>query len=151
MMMSPLLKENILKNYQSIGYEIAKIHKALRSKLQSILEPYGITVQQFEVMRVLGAEEVLTAAQLVDHLISDSSTIMSILKNLESKGMLERQPDERDHRIKRINLTEKGNMLLSQSMLSVLRHNTQMHERCTDNELAILRHVFAKLHVYAEK
>ena len=131
--------------YTSLGYGIAKAHKAMRAHFQEILRPYGVTVPQFEVMRILKTESGLTAAQLVERIISDSSTIMSILQRLKSKSLIRRKADESDRRQKLIYLTKEGELLLDNLAVLVDRHYEQMHDRCTPEELEIFRRVLSKL------
>lgn len=135
--------------YKSLGYEIAKVHKAIRAQFQKLLKPCGVTVQQFEVMRILKTESGSTAAQLVERIISDSSTIMSILKRLESKAFITRRQDETDRRSNLIYLSKEGQSLMDDLMIRVERYNKQMHDCCTEKEIEIFKHVLSKLYEFS--
>lgn len=136
--------------YRSLGYEVAKVHKALRARFQRVLTPYGVTVQQFEVMRELKTKTGLTAAQLVESVISDSSTMMSILKRLESKALIVRRPDENDRRTKMIHLTENGQNLVKKLMRVADQHNRRVENCCSPEELQIFRQILSKLYTHSQ-
>ena len=111
---------------------------------------YGVSVQQFEVLRILKTDSGLTAAQLVDHIVSDSSTMMSILKRLEAKVLIVRRPDENDRRNKLIYITGEGQALVDNLSALVDHYNRKLSECCTGKELAVFRHVLAKLFEYSQ-
>lgn len=136
--------------YRTLGYEIAKVHKALRTQLQGLLKPFSVTLQQFEVIRILQTDSGVTAAQLVERIISDSSTIMSILKRMESKALIIRKPDENDRRTKRIYLTPKGQELAKDLTDLADRHNQNMQNCCSIEERQIFKHVLSKLYIFSQ-
>ncbi len=132
--------------YSSLGYEIAKANKVLKSKLQNILAPYGITVQQFEVMRVLKDAPGLTAAQITSRVLSDSSTMMDILKRLTVRELIIRTPDPADRRIRRVYLTQTGEQQTEQLIALALAHNQKVQSCCSAQELIIISRILARLH-----
>lgn len=139
-----------MKKYSSLGYDIAKVSKALRTQFNGLLKPYGVTVQQFEIMRILQTDSGVTAAQLVERIISDSSTIMSILKRMESKKLIHRKPDENDRRTKQIYLTSKGEHLVKDLTAIANQYNTNMQNCCSDEERQSLRQVLSKLYSFSK-
>lgn len=136
--------------YNSLGYEIGKVHKALRAQFQALLTPHGVTVQQFEVMRTLKSDSGTTAAQLVECIISDSSTIMSIINRLELKGLIVRKPDESDRRTKRIYLTTEGRKLTENLNGIADQYNDHIQHCLTTKELHMLKLLLSKLYHYSQ-
>lgn len=136
--------------YDSLGYEIAKTHKSLKAKFQKVLKPHGLTVQQFEVMRTLKIDTGKSAAQLVESIISDSSTMMVILKSLESKKLIIRKSHEKDLRTKRIYLTKKGQNLIEELMGFADRFNLQIQHCISIKELQIMKKILSKLYVFSK-
>lgn len=67
-----------------------------------------------------------SAAQLVRSIISDSSTMMVILKTLESKKLIIRKLHKNDLRTKRIYLTKKGQDLVEDLMSYADRYSTEV-------------------------
>ena len=82
--------------------------KALSRKSTSRVKEFDLTIQQFGVLNVLYNKNRLTSHQLVKRLKSDSSSIMSLVDQLEKKGFITREPGLRDRRIKHLALTDKA-------------------------------------------
>jgi DNA-binding MarR family transcriptional regulator len=70
----------------------------------------GVTPDQFTVMRTLteGSPKGLTQRELTDIMSSDANTIASLLERMESLGLVEREPHEKDRRAYRIQLKPVG-------------------------------------------
>ena len=135
----------------TIGYEIAKVHKAMRAQFNRLLKPYGVTVQQFEIMKFLGKNNGITAAQMVEILVSDSSTIMSTMKRLEAKNIITRRPDERDRRNKLNYLTEQGKSILKDILEVVARYDQQVIKHCAPEELETFSRVLSRLYDFSQR
>lgn len=135
-------------NREYLGHELARTHLTLKSIIQDLLKPHGVTVQQFEVLRRVAAEEGLTASLLVHRIVSDSSTMMSILARLQSKGLITRRTDKSDRRIKRIYLTPTGRGLVLELTVIADDHNREMVSQLSAEELSTFRRVLDKLYDY---
>jgi len=70
----------------------------------------GLTPDQFTVLRTMGEHEprALTQHELAELMTSDPNTIASLLARMEAGGMIRRQPDARDRRARRLQLTALG-------------------------------------------
>lgn len=75
----------------------------VRRYISRVLEPYGITTQQFNVLRILrgaiatGTEGVPTLA-IAERMIEEAPGITRLLDRLEAKGMVRRQRCPEDRR-----------------------------------------------------
>jgi DNA-binding MarR family transcriptional regulator len=70
----------------------------------------GLTPDQYTVMRNLaeGDTKGLTQSQLTELMSSDPNTMAALVERMESLGMIERRPHERDRRAHRIRLLPRG-------------------------------------------
>lgn len=70
----------------------------------------GLTPDQFTVMRNLaeGDSQGLTQSQLTNLMSSDPNTMAALIERMETAGLVERRPHERDRRSHRIRLRPKG-------------------------------------------
>jgi len=70
----------------------------------------GITPDQYSVLRWLHEGDVrgLTQQTITDLMASDPNTITSILKRMESSGLISRHEHETDRRARRVRLEAKG-------------------------------------------
>src|SRR5215216_2956214 len=74
----------------------------------AILSELGISPQQSMAIGTLKPGEPMPMSALADALHCDNSNITGIVDRLEAAGLAERQPSERDRRVKAVVLTDKG-------------------------------------------
>jgi len=82
------------------------LNQAFRRRIAHL----GITPDQFTVLRTLleGDPHGLTQRELTQLMTSDPNTVASLLERMESAGLLERKPHEKDRRAHRIRLRGDG-------------------------------------------
>lgn len=106
-----IMEGDILRfnQYKTSG-QMIQLSNALIWFRNQELQLHDLTSSQFEVIRYLMThrETPATAGTLMQQLTLSQSTMAGILKRLESKGLIERQPDKNDARREFIVLTEKG-------------------------------------------
>jgi MarR family transcriptional regulator for hemolysin len=83
------------------------MHRAVNGRLR----PFGVTADQFVVLRFLAEEDGLSQKDLVRLCTSDPTTIGRMLELLEDKGCVQRRPDPDDGRSRLVFLTTRGRKL----------------------------------------
>ncbi len=73
-----------------------------------VLEKLGVTYPQYIAIVSLWEQDKQTVNELSENLFLEPSTVTPMLKKLEAQGYLTRTRDEKDERVVRIALTEKG-------------------------------------------
>lgn len=103
--MSPLQKEiRQSKPFRSRGQEVvvALIRTAdlVRRVVGRVLEPYDITVQQYNVLRILrgAGEQGLPTLEIGERMVEHAPGITRLLDRLEVKGLVRRQRCPEDRR-----------------------------------------------------
>jgi MarR family transcriptional regulator, organic hydroperoxide resistance regulator len=74
----------------------------------AILSEMGLSPQQSMAITTLKPGEPMPMSALADAMHCDNSSITGIVDRLESAGLAERRPSERDRRVKAVVLTEQG-------------------------------------------
>jgi DNA-binding MarR family transcriptional regulator len=98
----------------NLGFLLARTHRAMRRSLVSLLEPTGITYEQFRVLNALCEEEDVSQVDLADRVNADQTSLARMLGRMESAELISRTVDAADSRVNRIMLTDKGRYLFSQ-------------------------------------
>jgi DNA-binding MarR family transcriptional regulator len=80
------------------------LNQAFRRRIAHL----GLTPDQFTVMRTLLEQEDITQGQLARLMSSDANTVAALLARMERAGLLERLPDTRDRRARRLRLKPVG-------------------------------------------
>ena len=97
-----------------LGFLLARTHRAMRRSLVSLLEPTGITYEQFRVLNALCEEEDVSQVDLADRVNADQTSLARMLGRMESAELVSRTVDAADSRVNRITLTDKGRHLAEQ-------------------------------------
>lgn len=117
---------------EDIGYLIWRISKFWHRSKQKALDEFGLTGPQLEV---LGAIYHLTIDQMeVNQVILsqktdiDPMTTSTILRNLQSKGLVSRRESTTDSRARLVELTEQGGELFQKAILKIRSSQATLFE-----------------------
>lgn len=85
----------------------------MTDQIKQFLKPSGITMQQYNVLRVLrGAGKPLTTSIIRERLLDKMSDTSRMVDRLFQKGLVERSICPSDKRLVDVKLSEKGSQLL---------------------------------------
>jgi DNA-binding MarR family transcriptional regulator len=89
---------------------------AVKRSLAQVIEPYGITPQQYNVLRILrgAGEEGLPTLSIGERMIEQTPGVTRLVDRLERKGLVERTPCAKDRRRVFCRMTSKGLELLKE-------------------------------------
>jgi DNA-binding MarR family transcriptional regulator len=86
----------------------------LRRAVAGVVEPHGLTLQQYNVLRILrGAQADLPTLEIADRMIEQAPGITRLLDRLEAKGLVARARCAEDRRQVLCRITPQGLALLS--------------------------------------
>lgn len=122
-----------------VGYLLRQANQAFRAAAQSELGHLGLTLPQYSVLSVADAEPGLSGAELARDCMLTPQTANEIISPLAAAGLLERRPDARDRRLRRMVVTEAGRDLLSRARPAVHAVERRMTASLSDADLALLR------------
>jgi DNA-binding MarR family transcriptional regulator len=72
------------------------------------LEPFQLTIAQYDALHLLGLEAGQRMGELSERLLTDNSKMTRIIDYLSQKGWVERRPDPTDRRAWCVFLTDAG-------------------------------------------
>lgn len=79
-----------------------------RPALMAICQEYELTPPQAFLLRYLDPDKPVAMNELAEALACDASNITGLVDRLETRGLLQRQQDSADRRVKMIVVTESG-------------------------------------------
>ncbi len=85
-----------------------RVAKAKHAVLSARLAELDLTPVQAHALRLLEPERPLAMSALADALYCHASNVTGIVDRLESRGLVERHPDEEDRRVRTLVLTPAG-------------------------------------------
>lgn len=107
------------RRFQSTGHQLRvnllMTHAWLAERLQRFLGEYGITQQQYNVLRILrsAAPAPLTTCEIRERLIDRRADTSRMVERLAQKGWVAKHPCQRDRRRVDVHITAEGLALLA--------------------------------------
>jgi DNA-binding MarR family transcriptional regulator len=88
----------------------------IKERISKVLKPYGITMQQYNVLRILKGQHPkgITTSDIRSRMLDKMSDASRLVDRLESHGYVEKRPNQRDRRLVSVRITEKGMDILAQ-------------------------------------
>jgi len=106
------MKTGSLALYHMPGHLIRRCHQISVALFMKECADYGVTPIQFAVLSALQSFPGEEQAAIAGRVAIDRSTTGNVVLRLEERGLLRRDPDSGDRRVKRLTLTEQGHALL---------------------------------------
>ena len=106
-----------------IGFLIWKIYKYWQRGKHRLLDEFGLTSPQFELLGAIyhlsKDEAEVTQIVLSQETDIDPMTTSTVLRNLQKKGLISRRESRTDTRARVVELTEAGNKLFEKAITKV--------------------------------
>ena len=122
----------------------------LLSLIDRFFLPYGITLLQFNVLRILYVRDVdhtgLPAGSFAERMLTLSPDVPRMIDRLVKSGLLERGPSATDRRVVLVKLTQKGIDLMEDITPMLLEHNRKLLGDMPATELGKLAELLQRAH-----
>ncbi|WP_163337636.1 MarR family winged helix-turn-helix transcriptional regulator [Desulfopila sp. IMCC35008] len=123
----------------SIGRLMYMGTMALKKYLESRLRPYGLTAEQFQVLKNLSMNGGLPQSVVGEAVSKSPANITRILDRLEKKDYLERRDNPNDRRSSLVYLTNAGRDLMDKLLIELADLEEQVTKGIPAGNLAIMR------------
>ncbi|MFG3288398.1 MarR family winged helix-turn-helix transcriptional regulator [Streptomyces sp. NPDC048179] len=101
------------KTGPSLLYMVKQVELVVRSRLDELVKPAGITALQYTALTVLERHDGLSAAQLARDSFVTAQSMADLVRSLESRGLIRRERNPRNRRELLILLTDSARELLA--------------------------------------
>lgn len=120
-------------------YLMKQVELAVRSRLDELLRPAGLTALQYTALTVLERHPDLTSAQLARNSFVTAQTMADMVTTLQQRNLIERHRDPDDRRRLVLALTSTGRRLLGRYRGKVAALEAEMLAGLTERQAAELR------------
>jgi DNA-binding MarR family transcriptional regulator len=130
-------KENFRSREQQATLGLLRTAEAVKRSLAHVIEPHGITAQQYNVLRILrgAGSEGLPTLTIGERMIEHTPGVTRLVDRLERKGLVARTPCPKDRRRVFCRITTKGLELLKELDEPVNRWDSQAVSVLLPNDL----------------
>lgn len=114
---------------KSAGYWTHRVSKAYHVKINKRVNPMGLTGAQAIVLNLVAQYSPNSVGELAGKLGHSVPAIVRQIEALECAGLIERQQDPDDERVRRLRLTDKGKTLQPEVLAALQSvHETAMKD-----------------------
>src|ERR1041384_2701944 len=102
--------------YQRVAINILFTSNWLMGRQQDFFKPFGITTQQFNILRILRGQHpnAISGVEIKSRMLDRNSDISRLLDRLLKKDLVSKSQSENDKRAANVSITQKGLELLTQ-------------------------------------
>jgi DNA-binding MarR family transcriptional regulator len=129
----------LLKAEPTLLYVLKQIELSIRTHLDEVLRPLGMTTAQYTAMTVLERHPDLTSAQLARRSFVSQQAMAEMVSALESRSLVQRHRDDRDRRRLVLVLTPQGSALLDECRVDVAAIEQRMLAGIADADIVRTR------------
>jgi len=135
-----------LKRNKSSCYciNLRRVANAITSMYDKCLEPIGLSVNQFSLLRNIDHLKTCSVSDLAVYIGLERTTLVRTLKPLFVQGLIEDVSDETT-RNREIEITQKGKLLLLQGVPLWEKAQSKIETKLDSNQILALSDIFTKL------
>ena len=93
---------------------LAQAREEVISRFRPILNHFGVTEQQWRILRVLRTEEPMEPKQICETCLFLSPSLAGVLARMEEMGLVRKERVESDHRRVQVHMTDKSRALVDE-------------------------------------
>tara|TARA_B100000767_G_scaffold42356_1_gene36124 strand:+ start:479 stop:937 length:459 start_codon:yes stop_codon:yes gene_type:complete len=139
------INENTIDFTSSLPMLLNRSLDAIMPPYRDLFQEFGVTEQQWRVLRVLWEQKHLTSAQISNLTLLPSPSLVGILDRLEKKDLVKRLRSTSDRREINIKITNLGRELQSKVMPKVKLIQDQTKENLSPTEWKQINNILKKL------
>ena len=140
-------KEASLKFHMNLGLLIRSAHNSMTERfVQNVFNSgLDISMDQWMILGPIWQLESPSQKELGEICFRDKPSITRIIDSLEKKSLVVRVPDQIDHRIKRVILTNAGKQLFYDVLPIMEKTREEVRGNIPEEEIQIFKNVLSKI------
>ncbi len=131
--------------FQKATINLIYTHNWLSVQMKSFFKPHGITMQQYNVLRILkGANKPLSTSCIRERMIEKMADTSRLVERLSTKGWVKREESAEDKRMVDVTITPEGMEYILQ-LEGIDQHVENIYSNLTSDEATKLNRILDKL------
>ena len=137
-------QQKFLSGHQKALINLLYTASWLQGRQQDFFKPFGITAQQFNILRILKGQhpKSISATEIKARMLDRNSDVSRLLDRLVAKALISKKACPNDKRATDVNITDTGLQLLS---------NLDQYQREIDGVLALTEEEALQLSTLLDK
>jgi len=139
------IKSSFQSEHQKLLVNIVYTSSWFNTKHTQILKPFDISVQQYNILRILrGAKQACSIQTLIERMLDKNSNASRLVEKLRLKEYVKRVTAKNDRRQVNVSITEKGKSVLHKLDTEIVNMELELHH-VTKEEAKIVNDILDKL------
>jgi DNA-binding MarR family transcriptional regulator len=113
---------------------LSRLARLTSSAELPVLARFDLSMWEYVVLLGLGSGPVRTQAALADAIGADKTRIIEVLDNLQQRGLITREPDESDRRVRLVGLTARGRRVRDDAQRAIQKNESVLLDALPDTE-----------------
>lgn len=98
----------------SLGFQVNKTANIMRNRFNHFLKPYGLTAEQYVILKAISENPQVNPSQLAEILGKDKTTITRMIETLVKNAFILRKKNTRDRRSHNLIFSEKSTAIMAE-------------------------------------
>ena len=128
-----------------LGYQVSRLARIMERDFERRLAGLGISRLMWCVLPTVGLEGIERPSEIAEHIGVNRTALSRVLRELEGRGLVTRDPDSADGRSTRVRLTKTGRRSLQEALPQSLGTTQHFGAKLSDGELETFRRLIDKL------
>ncbi|MGM9552586.1 MAG: MarR family winged helix-turn-helix transcriptional regulator [Clostridia bacterium] len=130
-----------MREVERLVREVDRLHF---TRFHQTLSAFGLGKGQPPILKQLSEHDGCKQSEIAQcgHVTAATTTVM--LQTMEKNGLIERRPDEKDLRVMRVYITEKGKEIQKKCDEAICAMEEELYSDFTKEELEIFVHLLEK-------
>ena len=143
-----MTKEKKLESEITLGMLIGQVHRLSTKRFVQNSHTHGleISLDQWLVLGPVWKNNGISQKDISEYCGKDKTSVTRIIDTLEKKNLVVRVPDQLDHRVKRVVLSNKGKELFLQAIPIMELTRDELRNGITEQDIESLRSVLTKIY-----
>lgn len=140
-----------MRREETVDYTIKAVWHAIARMYNQQAAKHDITMSMGFVLLNINSDEGTPATKIAPLMGLEARSLTRLLKSMEEKGLIYREPDKIDKRLVRIVLTKEGKKKRDRSKETVLRFNEAVREQLSNDKLEVFFEVLQHINKMIDK
>ena len=129
----------------SLGFQVNMAANAMKNRFNTFLKPYGLTSEQYGIMKSIERNPDVTPTQLSEISFKDKTTITRMIDTLVKNNLLLRIPKADDRRAYKIQWSSEGEKIMKEILPMTEDINNKIRSQFSSDELETFLKILHKL------
>ena len=141
-----------LQFHMNLGMLINSAHRAMTKRFVQNAHELGldISLDQWMVLGPIWQRGDASQKELGDMCLKDKTSVTRIIDTLEKKNLVVRVPDQLDHRVNRVILTNAGKQLFYDVLPVMEKTREEVKKNIPDEDIEIFKNVLSSIIINLE-